>query len=195
MKGNSTVLLSMGHVTQAVHVSWVQPLHIDNSRTEDRSLTDGWSPPLFHNDESLDQLSPSHEPPVVPDDSHVGYRQQESSSLALILFSSLSGANWTNNAILKWSYVSVLSFVKQSKMAQARPFRKIGTQRSFFAASQPLAAAHTWTMVWHHHPTGVWTEQYQFLSPHPGFQYQCNNSNFTENSWKNYKLMWHTLHH
>ena len=47
MKGNSTVLLSKGRVTQAVHVNRVRPLFTDISETEDGCLADGWSPPLI----------------------------------------------------------------------------------------------------------------------------------------------------
>ena len=68
MKENSTVLLTMGHVTQAVYVNRMRPLHIDNSRTEDRCLTDVCFLPLFHYDESSNQLSQSPEPAEAPDD-------------------------------------------------------------------------------------------------------------------------------
>ena len=71
MKGNSTVLLSKGRVTQAVHVNRVRPLCTDISETEDGCLANGWSPPLSQYDELPDQSSPSPGPPEAPDDPHV----------------------------------------------------------------------------------------------------------------------------
>ena len=71
MKGNSTVLLSKGRVTQAVHVNRVRPLCTDISETEDGCLANGWSPPLFQYDELPDQSSLSPGPPEAPDDPHV----------------------------------------------------------------------------------------------------------------------------
>ena len=64
-------------------------------------------------------------------------------SWALSLSSSVSGSSRSRRAFFSFSYVSLWSSDRESKMAHARPRRSVGRRRSCFSASHSLALAQT----------------------------------------------------